>query len=75
MKGEVKDYLDQEFKDYKQGLDYFKENCLHQGIQLAHDPDNLKPPPKSNFNMNAAMMKIREKTHKNILARKDKEKR
>lgn len=25
--------------------------------------------------MNAAMMKIREKTHKNILARKDKEKR
>lgn len=64
-----------DFKEYKDGLDYFKENCIQQGISLQHDPDHLKPPPKSNFNINTAMMKIREKTHTNMLARKDKAKR
>lgn len=75
MKDEIKTDFSSEFRDYKEGLDYFKENCLHQGVSLNHDPDDLKPPPKQHFNMNAAMTRIREKTHKNILARKDKDKR
>ncbi|KAL4495175.1 hypothetical protein ABPG72_007282 [Tetrahymena utriculariae] len=75
LKDEVKAVDNFEFKEYKEGLDYFKENCIQQGVSLRHDPDNYKPPPLSYFNLNATMMRIRESTHKSILARKDKEKR
>jgi len=57
-------------------LDNFEKNAEKLGIEIEHDPDNPKKMERSNFAVGpATLMKLKDKTAKSDLARKERDKR
>ena len=57
-------------------LDNFEKNAEMLGIEIEHDPDNPKKMERSNFFVGpATLMKLKDKTLKSDLARKERDKR